>query len=151
MLPVRVNRRRAETTDLLDIFEEFQRDFDRLVRRFFGPVAETGWVPYGVDVWEDDDAVYVEAELPGVKPEDVDITLEGSILTIRGEKKDPRQGQTTDYHLRERRYGRFARSFQLPSTVDESKVTANLKDGVLTVRIEKKAEVRPRRIQVKAE
>ena len=119
-----------------DVWSEMNRLHDEMNRMFdrfgLGDGMRRVAPSYpALNLWQDEDNLYVEAELPGVKPEDVEITLEGSILTIRGEKKDPHQGQTTDYHLRERRYGRFARSFQLPSTVDESKVTANLKATML--------------------
>ncbi len=120
--------------------------------RFLGDVwgeARGAFVGYRMDVREDDTHVYVEAELPGLKKEDIDITLEKGVLTIRGEKKQEREECDEHYHLRERRYGTFQRSVALPSVVDDSAVTAELRDGILHVTLDKREEVRPRHIEVK--
>jgi HSP20 family protein len=152
-LPTRVNR------GMTDPFEAAQREFDTALNRFFGgrEVAQHsnggGWAPYGVDVREDGDHLYVEAELPGFKKDEVDITLENQTLTIAAERKSETTdgddgGAKGEWLLRERRYSRFLRSFTLPPTVDDQKVDAKLNDGVLTITLNKREETKPRRIQV---
>jgi HSP20 family protein len=142
-LPTRVNRALDFPADTI------QRDFDTLLNRFFNGREGNGLAPYGVDVREDSDHIYVEAELPGYTKEDVDITLENSTLTIaaqrNSEQKNEKQG---DYLLNERRYARFLRSFTLPPTVDDQSVQANLKDGVLTITLNKREETKPRKVKV---
>lgn len=103
------------------------------------------------DLAESVSEVTVTAELPGVDPEDVDISVSGNTLTIRGEKKQEKKDKKQDYHYVERHYGSFHRSIQLPNTVDPDKIEANYKNGVLTVTIPKHAEAKPRRITVKHE
>src|SRR5207244_3770271 len=120
-----------------------QREFDTALNRFFGGremARDGGWAPYGVDVREDADHLYVEAELPGYKKDEVDLTLENQTLTISAEhKEEQKEGQEKgDYLLRERRYSRFLRSFTLPPTVDDQKVDAKLNDGVLTITLNKR-------------
>jgi HSP20 family protein len=130
-------------------FEAAQRDFDTLINRLFNGREGTGLAPYAVDVREDGDHIYVEADLPGFNKEEVDITLENSTLTIAAERKaESRQEKPGDYLLNERRFTRFLRSFTLPPTVDESSVQANLKDGVLIVTLNKREETKPRKIKV---
>ena len=129
-----------------------QREFDSLLSRFFGGREfEPGTlVPYGVDVREDADHLYVEAELPGFKKEDVNITLENQSLNIVAERKERKEsdGKKADGLLRERRWNRYLRSFMLPQTVNEQKVDAKLADGVLTITLDKREETKPRKIQV---
>jgi HSP20 family protein len=103
-----------------------------------------------VDVREDDDHFYFVAELPGLNKDDVEVTLEDGVLTISGEKKDDRKEEKNGYHLRERRHGKFSRSFRLPTEVDPNKVGAQLKDGLLTVTLHKAEAIKPRTIEVKA-
>jgi HSP20 family protein len=148
-LPTRVNR-----AMVFDPFEATQRDFDVALNRFFSgrdvPQNGGGWAPYGVDVREDADHLYVEAELPGFKKEEVDVTLENQTLTISAERKaEKTDGEKQgDWLLRERRYSRFLRSFTLPQTINEQKVDAKLNDGVLTITLNKREETKPRRISV---
>ena len=169
-LPTRVNRGQY------DPFESAQRDFDHMLSRWMGNRGGGGdghqmLAPYGVDVREDQDHIYVEAELPGFRKDDIDITLENQTLVITAERseeqgepvpaqaaqgrqggKSPNGAATSrprgDYLLRERRYTRFQRSFTLPPTVDESSVNARLADGVLTITLNKREETKPRKIQV---
>jgi HSP20 family protein len=101
-----------------------------------------------VDVREDADHIYVEAELPGFRKDEVDITLENSTLTISAERKENSQNENGDWLLRERRYSRFLRSFTLPPTVDEQSVDAKLSDGVLLVTLNKREETKPRKVMV---
>ena len=135
-------------------YEVTQREFDTALGRLFGNrFGEDGNYPaaYGVDVREDADHLYVDAELPGFKKEDVNINLENQTLTIVAEHKqnaEPTPGDKTEWLHRERRYSRFERSFTLPPTVDPASVEAKLGDGVLTVTLRKREETKPRRIPV---
>jgi HSP20 family protein len=150
-LPTRVSR-----TAAVDPFEYAQRDFDNLLGRLFNgsQAAQDGGArlaPYGVDIREDQDHFYVEAELPGFKKDDIDITLENQTLTISAERRVENKqgdGDKGELLLHERRYSRFLRSFTLPPTVDEQTVNAKLADGVLTVTLNKREETKPRKIQV---
>ena len=149
-LPTRVNRGNGNSSDP---YEFAQREFDTLLNRFFGGREADGGsaylAPYGVDVREDADHIYVEAELPGFTKDDVDITLENQTLTITAERnQDSKQQQKGGYLLRERRYNRFQRSFNLPPTVDEQTVNAKLDGGVLTITLNKREETKPRKISV---
>ncbi len=108
------------------------------------------WIP-PVDVFEDKDAVQIAAELPGVRPEDVKISLESNVLTIRGEKRQVAEESTDRVHRYERYYGVFERSFTVPSTVDADHIKASYDLGVLTVRLPKMERAKPRQIEVKVE
>ena len=103
-----------------------------------------------LNVWEDDNHYFVEAELPGMQMEDLEIFVNGSQLTIKGERKEP-SGEPGTWHRRERGYGKFARIFELPHVVDAEQVNAELKHGVLTVKLPKQPESRPRRIEVRCD
>ncbi len=105
-------------------------------------------VAYPVDIHEDQSNVYIEAELPGFKKDDVNLTLEQGVLTIAAERRDD-ENKSGQRHLGERRFHRVQRSFTLPSSVDESKVDAKLENGVLYLTLSKREEVKPRRIEVK--
>src|SRR3954465_2785355 len=128
-LPTRVQR------GAVDPFDQMQHEFDGLMNRFLGGRESSNGggqlAPYAVDVREDGDHLYVEAELPGFKKEDVDITLENQTLTIaahRRETKKEGDGNKGDWLLRERRYSQFLRSFTLPPTVSDQKCDAKLAD-----------------------
>ena len=132
----------------VDPFESAQRDFNTMLNRFFGQHDNGGRLaPFGVDVREDADHFYVDAELPGFRKEDVDITLENQTLTISAERKEEEE-KKGDLLVHERRYRQFLRSFTLQPTVDEKSVDAKLNDGVLTVTLNKREETRPRKVQV---
>jgi HSP20 family protein len=128
---------------------------DRLFEDSF--VAPVNWrSPQGegvtptLDVHQTGDEIVVTAALPGVKAEDVDITLTGQTLQIRGEFKSDENVERNQYLYRERRYGSFNRQLQLPVRVEGDKTEAHFEDGVLTLRIPKAEEVKPRQIQIKA-
>lgn len=148
-LPTRVSR--ALAMDPMDaVTREFGNAFGRLfnVRDAFDGST---FALYAVDVREDPDHIYVEAELPGFTKEQVDITLENQTLTITADRQEERSdgnGSGGEYLLKERRHTRFARSFTLPPTVDESKVDAKLADGVLRITLNKREESKPRKINV---
>jgi HSP20 family protein len=144
-LPTRV------THALLADPQNWQRDFDTMLNRFFNPEHAMQIQPYGVDIREDADHFYVEAELPGFRKEDVNVTFEDQQLTIQAERKEEKREEGKkkgEPLLQERRWGRYVRSFTLPPTVDATKVDAKLADGVLTITLTKREEVKPRRITV---
>ena len=131
-------------------FNGLSADFDRLVDRLFTPgdaFEGTGRLN-AVDVREDVDHLYVEAELPGYKKDEIDITLEKGVLTVTAEKQAAGEASQGEWLLRERRFAKFARSFKLPPTVDESAVDAKLEDGVLKLTLNKRPESKPRKIVV---
>lgn len=149
-LPTRVPR-----TPGYDPLDFVSREFGNVVNRLFNArdLYENGGgtmlAPYAVDVREDADHIFVEAELPGFTKDQVDITLENSTLTITAERKhENTEGDGGEFLLKERRYTRFARSFTLPPTVDDSKVDAKLTDGVLRITLNKREETKPRKINV---
>jgi len=110
-------------------------------------VSTSAWLP-SVDVFEDKESLKIVAELPGLKPEDVKITLENSTLTLRGEKKQVAEEKTERVHRYERSYGSFERSFSLPNTVDTDKVAASFENGVLTITLPKAEKAKPREVSV---
>jgi HSP20 family protein len=109
-------------------------------------VAE--WSPL-VDITEDDREYLIKAELPEVKKEDVKVTVENGVLTITGERKFEKEEKGKKYHRIERAYGNFIRSFTLPDDADANKVSAEFKDGVLSVRVSKSDTAKPKQIEVK--
>ena len=109
--------------------------------------VNASWVP-PVDIFEEADAIRITAEVPGVQPEDVKISLEGNVLTIHGQKQQQAEERTERVHRYERTYGVFERTFTLPATVDANNIKASYDQGVLTVTLPKMAEARPRQIQV---
>jgi HSP20 family protein len=136
--------------------EEMERRFDDMLswpllpavwRRI--PTMEMGWAP-AIDVFEKEDKFVVKAELPGMKEEDIDISVVGDTLTIKGERKAESEVEEEDYYYCERSYGSFSRSIAIPSNVDAQKIEANYNDGVLEVSLPKTPEVKPKKISVSA-
>ena len=123
------------------------RLFDEFSREDTGEVVQSKWLP-SVDIREDQDQYFIQAEIPGMTRKDIKITLEGTALTISGEKKFERENKENKYHLTERVYGNFSRTFNLPSKVNAKEIKANHSDGVLQISIPKAAEVRPREIEI---
>jgi HSP20 family protein len=130
-------------------FNEIQRLRDELFRGWPGQGSEVQNFAPAVDIYEDEGMITVSAQLPGVKAEGVHIDVENNVLTLSGERKLEREDKREGYHRIESSYGSFTRSFVLPESADSEKVEANLSDGVLTVRIPKRAEAAPKRIEVK--
>lgn len=129
--------------------------FDRMLDNFFrggvqddGSLAVSYWTP-AVDIAQHDNEFVVKVELPGINKDDVKITLESNILTIRGEKKEETNVKEENYHRVERTYGSFQRSFKLPTTVKADNIDAMYKDGILTVTLPKAEEAKPKQIEVK--
>lgn len=149
---IRWNPTRDLATFPSDMFN-LQREMNRVFDSFFHGADEPNlfngaWMP-AVDVAEEDDAYVVKVELPGVNKDDVKITLESNILTIRGEKKVESEVKQKNYHRTERSYGSFQRSFTLPTSVKNDKIDAVYKDGILTVSLPKAEEAKPKQIEVK--
>jgi HSP20 family protein len=126
-----------------NLFDEFFND------RSFRSLQETArtWTP-AVDILEKDGNLILRAELPGINEKEIDLKLEGNVLTLRGERKLEDEQDSNNYHRIERFYGAFSRSFTLPETVDRDQIKADYKSGVLTVTIPQKPEVKPREIPV---
>lgn len=103
---------------------------------------------FEMDVCEDEDAYEIEAAMPGVDPEDVEVTWKNNILMIRGESRSDQEKEEKNYHLRERRTGTFVRTISLPGSIDEDAIEANFNNGLLTLRLPKAQEEKSRRIQI---
>lgn len=110
--------------------------------------SPSAWQP-STDIFEDPNGIHLVMELPGVAPEQVKLTLENQVLTVRGEKKQVADEQTTTVHRYERSYGVFERTFSLPNTVDSDRVEANFEHGLLTVLLPKAEKAKARSIEVK--
>ena len=124
---------------------------NRMFTEFYGDAFSRGWVP-AVDIYETDDhEVVLKAELPEMKREDIHITFENGVLTLKGERKVEQEVKRDNFQRLERRYGTFSRSFTLPNTIDPSRINASYKDGVLTVRLPQREEARPKQIAVNVE
>jgi HSP20 family protein len=134
--------------DLLSIQDEMNKLFDERLDKFSGGELQSRvWQPL-VDIYEEDDKFVIKAEIPEVKKEDISINLENNVLTIKGERKMEKEEKKENYHRAERFYGMFQRSFTLPGIVDQDKIKANLENGVLTLEIPKKEEVKPKKIEI---
>lgn len=134
------------------MLDPFRREMEDLMDRFFGQenrftLAMKTWAPR-VDVEETDREVLVKADLPGVDPKNVEISVENGVLTIRGDRKEEKEERKKNYHRVERFAGAFFRSIPLPPGVDAEKVSATSANGVVTVAIPKKPEAQPRKITV---
>ena len=122
---------------------------NRMFTDFYGGAFSRTWMP-AVDVFENEAHEFViKAELPEVKREDISITFENGVLTLSGERKSELETSRDNYHRVERQHGSFTRSFTLPASVDPARIEASYKDGVLTVRVPKREEARPKQIEIK--
>jgi HSP20 family protein len=110
-------------------------------------LARGAWSP-SVDIFENKDQLVIEAELPGMKPENVDVSIENNVLTIHGERKFEKKDEGDNFHRVERAYGTFTRSFTLPPTVSSENVNAAFENGVLKLTLAKREEAKPRRIEI---
>lgn len=135
--------------ELMTMHEQINRLFDEAFGRGASGEVEYGaWAP-AVDLREEDKQYVIEADLPGVKKDDIEIQLENNVLTIRGERRFEKETQKNNYHRIERAYGRFLRSFTLPSRVEASKISATHKDGILEIIVPKAEESLPKKIEVR--
>ena len=127
--------------------DEFFNRFADLTRSGWGEnLASNDWSP-PVDIRETETDFQIDLELPAVQPSDVKVTVKDGVLAVTGERKYEKETKGK-VHRVERRYGRFTRSFRLPETADESRIEANAKDGVLYLKVAKRAEVQPRAIEI---
>jgi HSP20 family protein len=139
------------------VWSGFHSEMDRVFDRFLSdPWSLSGGLPDGgfawspqVDVVDGEKDVTVKAEIPGVDPKDLDISVSGNLLTIAGEKSEVDEEKSDKFYRSERRFGSFRRTFELPSTVDTDRVSADYGNGLLTVRIEKIAGAKPKKIPVR--
>ncbi|NMC45470.1 MAG: Hsp20/alpha crystallin family protein [Chloroflexi bacterium] len=125
---------------------------DRMLDNYFGRSA-LSFEGYGVidlDMYQTDDEIVVEASIPGIKPEDISISVAGEVLTIKGEVQQEQETKDADYHIKERRFGSFSRSITLPTLVIADKAVADFKNGILKLKLPKAEEVKPKTITVKA-
>lgn len=139
-----------------DPFRELKSLQDEMTRLFSGNMPGSfnreemlngAWSPR-VDIYEDKDRLILEAELPGMKREDFDISVENNVITLKGERKFEKKSEGNNYHRVERSYGSFTRSFTLPQTVKAEGATADFDNGVLHISLPKREETRARRIEV---
>jgi HSP20 family protein len=141
------------TTDPFRSFRSLQQRINRLFEEAFGPLGEESWAlaawAPACDIYETDNEIVVKMELPEVKKEDIQVTLDNNLLTIRGERKFQEETKRENYHRIERSYGEFMRSFTLPAAIDSGKISAEYKDGVLRVVLPKREEAKPKQIEVK--
>lgn len=133
-------------------FPRFENEMEDLMERFFGNGGDWGLTRFtpSLNVSETEGGYEVSAELPGLKPEEVNVELKEGSLWISGEKKEETEEKGKTFHRIERHHGQFRRVVQLPGAVEEEKVEAKFENGVLTVNVPKSEEVKPRRIPVKA-
>ena len=131
--------------------ERMRRDMDNLFNQISGGpyLSRQAGVFPAVNLTEDADYYYVRAELPGIKPEELDIQATGNNLSISGERSIPEEGQNVRYHRREREAGSFSRMISLPGDINADKVDANLAGGILTVTVPKAEVAKPKQITVK--
>lgn len=149
MFPLEVTRSRRAYENPFDLLD---REFGRLIGRVRQDAEDNGgggaWASYPIDIREDSEHVYVDAELPGFSKDQVDVTLENGVLSIRAQRDQQPTQEGQVQHVQERRFTRVQRSFTVPKTVDENQVDAKLEDGVLHLTLNKREEVKPRRITV---
>ena len=140
--------------DLMTVQDRMNRIFDDAFRGAARPGTEEDWALGGswapaVDIFENEGNLVLKAELPGIDPKDVDVRVENNVLTLHGERKFDSEVKREQYHRVERAYGSFGRSFSLPDDVSPAKVSAEFKDGVLTVHLAKTEKAKPRQVEVK--
>lgn len=140
-----------------DPWREIEDMFDRYTRAVGQPrtgsqdvVATGDWAPR-VDISETDKEFVIKAEIPEVKKEDVKVTVDNGVMTIHGERKQEKEEKGKKFHRVERCYGSFTRSFTLPDNVDETKIKASFKDGMLNLQIQKTEGAKPKAIEIKVE
>ena len=136
--------------DITSIRDEMNRLLNEFMGRGTGKEgtwSAGAWMP-PVDIYENDDALVVKAELPGFSKEDITVELKDNTLMLKGERKRETEVKEGDYHRMERTYGAFQRSFALPTTVDQQKVTAAYKDGVLELSLPKVEAAKPKRVAI---
>jgi HSP20 family protein len=125
----------------------FSQSFSGAGRNIEQSMLSANFIP-PVDVYEDDHTITLQAEIPGITEKDLDVRMENNILTISGERKLENEEKKENFHRIERQYGRFTRSFTLPSVVDPESVNADFENGVLKITIAKREETKPKQIKI---
>ncbi len=151
-----------KTAELVPRWEDIDRWFDRMAEEFWrrpfpSLFRPERWFPESLlpmrmpslDVYQDQEEVVVKADVPGLAREDIEVTLTGETLTIKGERKEEKEVKEPDYHRRERSYGSFVRSVTLPCEVKSDEIKATLKNGVLEIRLPKTEEAKKKSVTVK--
>lgn len=135
--------------DPFDAFLGAQEDLNRVFRRGWlrAPEAGATWAP-SVDVYETEDSLVIDAEVPGIDPKDIEVLLEDGVLTLKGERKLEKEVQEENYQRIERAYGAFQRSIRLPSEVDEDSVSAGYDNGVLKITVPKVEPKKPKSVKI---
>src|SRR6516162_3431090 len=150
-VPVEVKKAPSAEPAVPDVWRSFRSEMDRLFDRFGFPSfrrmfdMEPAWRPVStfsfsapaIDMSEDDKAYKISAELPGLDPKDVDVSVSGNTLVLKGEKRQEKEEKDKNYHYSERAYGSFQRAFELPASVDHPKIAADFSNGVLTITLPK--------------
>ena len=165
-VPVEVKTAAPAETTTPDVWRSFRSEMDRLFDRFGFPSlrrmfdVEPAWRPIStfsfsapaIDMSEDDKAYKISAELPGLDPKDVDVSVSGNTLVLKGEKRQEKEEKDKNYHYSERAYGSFQRAFELPASVDHPKIAADFSKGVLTITLPKTpdAQKQQKKIEVKS-
>src|SRR5271169_1769631 len=165
-VPIEAKKATPAGAPVPDVWRSFRSEMDRLFDRFGFPSLrrmfdiEPGWRPVSsfsfsapaIDMSEDDKAYKITAELPGLDAKDVDVSVSGNMLVLKGEKRQEKEEKDKNYHYSERSYGSFQRAFELPESVDRNKVAADFSKGVLTITLPKTTEAqRPaKKIEVKS-
>jgi HSP20 family protein len=163
-VPVEVKKAAPAQTNVPDVWHSFRGEMDRLFDRFGFPSlrrmfdVEPAWrssfsfsMP-AIDMSEDEKAYKISAELPGMDAKDIDVSVSGDMLVLKGEKRQEKEEKDKNYHFSERAYGSFQRAFDLPASVDRNKVAADFSKGVLTITLPKTAEAQnpQKKIEVKS-
>ncbi len=130
--------------------ERLQREMNRLMESFSPRRVQTAPSFPAMNLWVSEEGLIITAEVPGIKPEDIDISVVNDLLTISGERLPEQVDENVRYHRRERGCGKFARSIQLPFAVDANKVEASFENGVITINLPRKEEEKPKKIKVVA-
>jgi HSP20 family protein len=155
-VPVEVKKAPPAPATAPDIWQSFRGEMDRLFDRFGFPslrrvfdiepswrsASSFGFSAPAIDMSEDERAYKISAELPGIDAKDIEVSVSGDTLVLKGEKRQEKEEKDKNYHFSERSYGSFQRSFQLPSSVDRNKVAADFSKGVLTITLPKTAEAK---------
>jgi HSP20 family protein len=159
--PVPVKQSAQGLTEAPEMWRSFRSEMDRLFDRF---TSGFGMIPFpsfrsessitvpspAVDITEDDTSIKLSAELPGMTEKDIEVSVSGNTLVIKGEKRQEKEQKEKGYYLSERSYGQFQRSFILPDGVDAEKIEAGIAKGVLTVTVPKNAQAATKKIEVKS-
>jgi HSP20 family protein len=153
-VPIEVKKTAPTQTNVPDVWNSFRGEMDRLFDRFgfpslrrvfdmepsWRPASSFGFSAPAIDMSEDDKTYKISAELPGIDADDIDVSLSGDTLVLKGEKRQEKVQKDKNYHFSERSYGSFQRSFQLPTSIDRDRVAADFSNGVLTITLPKTAE-----------